>query len=148
MTVKIYKIADDPRKITKSLVDVGAGKNLVGSYTVTMKQGGDVMNAHFTVSDDVHDANYVYIADYGRYYFINDVKVSPTGVYEVSCHVDVLMSYAAQLKALTVTLDRSETIFNGYLPDSEYNAKGYRAIVAKAYSSGLTSDNFILITTG
>lgn len=148
MTIKLYTIVEDPKKLEKTLVDTGAGKNLIDSYTVNMKGGGDVLNPVFTLSGaDLHAANYCYIARYGRYYFC-ETSVNPAGVWTIKCHVDVLMSHATQLKGLTVTLDRSETIFNGYLPDSEYNAKGYRAIVARAFDKGLTNDNYILITTG
>lgn len=145
MTIDIYHIADDPRKLTKTL---GSG-NLIGSYEVRMKEGGNVLRPSFTVSGgDLSHANYCYIPRYERYYFIDPPIVQPSGVWEMQCHVDVLMSHAAELKALTVTLDRSETIFNGYLPDAEYNAKGYRAIVAKQFPVALDDDNYVLITTG
>ena len=148
MTIKLYNISDDPKKLEKTLTDEGTGKNLIDTYTVNMKGGGDVLNPVFTLSGaDLHAANYCYIARFGRYYFC-ECSVNPAGVWTIKCHVDVLMSHATQLKALTVTLDRSETIFNGYLPDPEYNAKGYRAIAAKTFANGLTSDNYILITTG
>lgn len=148
MTIKLYSLTDEPKKLEKSLIDSGSDANLIGSYTVNMKGGGDVLNPRFTISGaDLHTVNYCYIQRYGRYYFC-EVSVNPAGVWTIACHVDVLMSHASQLKEITVTLDRSETIFNGYLPDPEYNAKGYRAIAAKTFSSGLTSDNYILITTG
>ena len=61
---------------------------------------------------------------------------------------DVLYTFAAQIKDLTVTLDRSETIYNGYLPDSDYTALGYRSITCRAFDKGLTTNSFILMTTG
>ena len=149
MTIKLYSITDDPRSMVKSLVDSGTGANLVASVDVHMKEGGDMINPTFTVSgSDLHGANYCYIARYGRYYYIRDLNVLPTGVWKVTCHVDVLMSYAAQIKGLTCTLDRSESLYNGYVPDAEYKSKGYRAIAMKKFPSGMYDDNFILITTG
>lgn len=149
MTIKIYNVTDDPKKLTKSLVDSGAGANLIGSYDVQMKEGGDILSPSFTVTgSDLHVANYCYIARYGRYYFIDPPKVDPAGRWQMVCHCDVLMSHATQLKDLAVTLDRSETIFNGYLPDSEYNSLAYRQVAIKIFPQGLTNNEYILITTG
>ena len=148
MTIKLYNISDDPKKLEKTLTDTGAGKNLIDTYTVNMKGGGDVLNPTFTLSGaDLHAANYCYIARYGRYYFC-ECSVNPAGVWTIKCHVDVLMSHASQLKTLTVTLDRSESLYNGYLPDSEYKSLGYRTVAIKQFPNGLTHDNYILITTG
>lgn len=148
MTIKLYNISDDPKKLEKTLTDTGAGKNLIDTYTVNMKGGGDILNPVFTLSGaDLHAANYCYIARYGRYYFC-ECSVNPAGVWTIKCHVDVLMSHASQLKALTVTLDRSESLYNGYLPDSEYKSLGYRTVAIKQFPKGLTDDNYILITTG
>ena len=148
MTIKLYNISDDPKKLEKTLTDTGAGKNLIDTYTVNMKGGGDVLNPTFTLSGaDLHDANYCYIARYGRYYFC-ECSVNPAGVWTIKCHVDVLMSHASELAGLKITLERSESTFNGYLPDGEYISKGYRAIALKKFPNGLYNDNFILITTG
>ena len=79
---------------------------------------------------------------------MTNIKVSPTSIYTFTLQEDVLMVYNEQLKALTVTLDRSETIYNGYLPDSDYTALGYRSITCRAFDKGLTTNSFILMTTG
>lgn len=148
MTVKLYTITQDPKTLTKTLIDSGAGANLVIDTDVNMKEGGDVLHPKFTVAgSDLHGVNYAYIPRYRRYYFAR-VTVDPAGRWWIHCDVDVLMSHAAQLKSIPVTLERSETEFNGYLPDSEYTALGYRAIVAAKFPTGLTKDSYILMTTG
>ena len=83
-----------------------------------------------------------------RYYFVNRVSIDRTGLFRIELHLDVLMTWQKLIKSLTVTLDRSETIFNGYVPDGEYIAKGYRKMVMKTFDKGLYNDNYILITTG
>ena len=144
MTIDLYTITDDPRKLEKTLTN----SNLVLETNVNMKEGGDVLHPHFTIAgSDLHAVNYVYIARYGRYYFAR-TKVDPAGRWIVDCDVDVLMSHAAQLKNLTVTVDRSESIYNGYLPDAQYKSLGYRTVATKIFPDGLTSNSYILITTG
>ena len=154
-----YQIKDDPRCLTKTLIDTGANKNLVTSQQIEFKQGHDIHNltiTNFTNSGASSQdyINYVKItkvgdATYGPfYYFVDDIIVSPTKHRTFKLRLDVLMTYSTQLKALTVTLERSESDNNGYLPDGEYAALGYRAIVCKAFSKGLETDSFVLMTTG
>lgn len=154
-TVNIYGITDDPRALTKNLIFSGANQNRISSGTINFKQGHDmlrpVFNYRITTSTTVEKlrlANYLHDATNNRYYFIDKVVVNPTNDFEFTCRLDVLMTYNAQLKALNCTLDRSETIFNGYLPDSEFKSLGYRAIACVAFPSALNQDSFILMTTG
>ena len=114
MTIKVYCISDDERKLVKNLVDSGDNANLIGSYTVNMKEGGNVLNPTFSLSGaDLHAANYCYIARYDRYYFIDPPTVDPAGRWTMHCRCDVLMSHASELAGLKITLERSESTFNG-----------------------------------
>ena len=163
-TLKLYWITEDPRKLDKALIDSGADSNLIGSYSsVNFKSGHDLIHLTFSlritsIYRPTDRVNYVKVEksttgvprpwDMERYYFVDSTDIDPSGMVTYKCHLDPLMTYNAQLKALNCTLDRSETIFNGYLPDGEYNALGYRSIGLKMFPNGLTDDSFILITTG
>jgi hypothetical protein len=152
-TVTLYSLNVDERNVTKAL-PVGAA-----SYEINFKLGKNKMNPVIEIQMNpstaayaaVQNLNYMKLEGTGRktrYYFIDKVETTRTGLTRFNCREDVLMTWNSEIKALTATLDRSETIFNGYLPDSDYNAKGYRAIVAKEFPQGLTTDSYILITTG
>lgn len=152
-TVTLYTLTVDERTVTKTMPIGGS------SYTINFKLGKNKMNPVIEIQMDpsvasyqtVQELNYLKLEGTGRktrYYFIDQVETTRTGLTRFNCREDVLMTWNSEIKALTATLDRSETIFNGYLPDSDYNAKGYRAIVAKEFPQGLTTDSYILITTG
>lgn len=53
--------------------------------------------------------NYCYIPDFNRFYFINDIRVVRTGVYELIMHVDVLQTYRNDIKKMTGYCKRSES---------------------------------------
>ena len=153
--VKGYKITEDPRKMVKTLIDTGADRNIVFQRNMNFKQGQSKIDIVFTRmtegyadTNECRKVNYIHNSTLDLYYFVKEIKVLPTNIIEYICHLDVLMTYATQIKALNVTLDRSETIFNGYLPDSEYTALGYRAIVCKAFPDALDDDSYVLMTTG
>lgn len=153
-----YRVNTDPRTLNKVL-----GGTLT-TQSVNFKEGYDKLNPVIEIRYDptltniytqMDQMNYVRI-DTGatnedfkyRYYFVNRVSIDRTGLFRIELHLDVLMTWQKFIKALTVTLDRSETIFNGYLPDGEYSALGYRAIVCKAFPYALDQDSYVLMTTG
>lgn len=153
-----YRANTDPRSLNKTL-----GGTLT-TQSVNFKEGYDKLNPVIELRYDptltniytqMDQMNYVRI-DTGatnedfkyRYYFVNRVSIDRTGLFRIELHLDVLMTWQKLIKQLTVTLDRSETIFNGYLPDGEYSALGYRAIVCKAFPYALDQDSYVLMTTG
>lgn len=141
--VKLYKYTGDVHVVDKVLDELTA---ITASCEFRSEQ--DILNPELTLTgSNLSDYNYMYIARYKRYYYI-DVSTFPTGKWIINGHVDVLKSYAAGIKALTGTVSRSETLANGYLPDDRYKAKGYKAIVTKAFPSGVTGDSIILMTVG
>ena len=42
--------------------------------------------------------NYAYIADFGRYYFINNIVEKTGRMFEIACHIDVLQTYKDDIK--------------------------------------------------
>lgn len=160
--ISLYKVAEDPKCLTKSLVNAGAGSNRISRTRWYGKLGNDYMNPTFRIKANsttriMDTANYIMLTMQGsgsnaittnRYYLVEDIKVEPNQMYSFKCRLDPLMTYNAELKALNCTLDRSETIFNGYLPDSEFKSLGYRAIACVAFPAALNQDSFILMTTG
>ena len=144
MEIKLYTISDDKSKIDKTL-----GEAMTES-TVTFKEQVSVQDPIITIqsSNNLSGINYAYIERYGRYYFVNKVETTPNGLWQLTCHVDVLMSRAQQIKNLYGTITRSETYFNWYLNDNQYKSLAYRQIVTKTFPSAVADDTCILMTVG
>lgn len=143
VTVKLYKYKGAPEVVNKILDEVTAI-----TAQCEFRQEQDILNPELTLTaSNLSDYNYMYIARYKRYYFIK-TNTFPTGKWIIRGHVDVLKSYATEIYALTGTVNRSETLANGYLPDERYKAKGYKAIVTKTFPTGMTADSIILMTVG
>lgn len=141
-TIKLYKITDDERVVSKTLTNEK-------SYTCTLKNEAEILGPEIDIqsTDNLSDYNYAYIERYGRYYYIKP-STTPNGFWRMKGRVDVLMSHKSELLALTGTLKRSETVFNGYLNDPEYKSLAYRKVVTKQFPSAITGDCFILMTVG
>lgn len=143
-SINLYICSDENNKITKN--------NLSGlkQYTGVFRDEVNVMTPVFQIEtiDNLSGYNYAYIADFGRYYFVKDIKAVRNGLWEFSLSVDVLMSYAAGILALPAVIRRNENLFNLYLNDSNYMTLNYSRIQTKAFPHGFGDWNFILTTTG
>lgn len=103
-----------------------------------------------TMQYDPRGLNYAYIPEFGRYYFITDITVLRENLFQVSMHVDVLMSFNAQIKGLTIYGIRSSVIQTPYIPDGEAPISAERVIYPEEQTalSPHQYGNYILITVG
>ena len=145
MVIKLYKTASDPKNVTKTLTDelslTGVCRDPVNYVDPVIEIQGS-SSAHM-----LEGYNYMYIEDFGRYYFIN-VTPESYDLNIVNGHCDVLMTASAWLKQRSATITRNERLYNSFLSDPDFNAYAYRNIVTKQFPSGITADSIILMTVG
>ena len=100
------------------------GKSLTagGSYTCLIKENTSIIDPVIILntSDSISGYNYMYIPDFGRYYFIKDIISLNNNRWEIQAHVDVLESYKTDILANSAVLKRQQNMYNLYLDDSEY----------------------------
>lgn len=144
ITIDLYNVSDDNEKVNKTL---GTAKEFTNC---SIKEQTDITNITLRIqtTDNLSAYNYVYVSEYGRYYFIDRIETTPTGFWVLSCRCDVLMSFASQILDLRGTVTRSESLFNMYLMDERYKAYAYRDIVTKQFPSAIEDDSCILMTVG
>ena len=92
-------------------------------------------------------SNYCYIEDFGRYYFINDIKLGMGNILEVSCSVDVLMSYADDIANISTIIDRQEYVFSPYFVDNQLLTRCERTVVKKNIGSIPTNGGYKIVLT-
>lgn len=61
--------------------------------------------------------NYAYIEQFGRYYYVTNIISVNNNLWEIHCHVDVLMTYKAQILAQNAVVARQEEKYNLYFDD-------------------------------
>lgn len=145
MNVTFYKNNSDKRVITKTLTGAttATGVSLYDSTSVTnpvLKMSGG--------SSKIASFNYVYIPDFGRYYYITDFTCE-NGYILISCKVDVLMSYATSIKACPCIAKRQEKEYNFYLHDEKFKTYAYKKIYIHKFTSPFTKvSKFVLTVNG
>ena len=129
------------------------GKTLTNPNTITGSLRGDTSISNFQMLLNIVDLNpynYMYIADFGKYYFINDIISVRTGLWLVTASIDVLESYKSEILSLDVILASTEIT-----GAKQYKMGACWDVLVKdktdiiSFSNGLlNTGEFILITAG
>lgn len=116
MNITLYKCSADPRRLNKGqmLTAIETINNAKVLYPTT------VLRPSFTIeySTARMAANYCYITDFGRYYFLSDPELSNGNILRFSGEVDVLHSFRTQIENLDCVCLRSSEDFNEYISDT------------------------------
>ena len=119
MTIILYKCSSEPNKVDKNIYD-----SL--TFTGTLRESCSIVDPTFTIDSSsmisptlLLTFNYCYITEFNRYYFIRNITIINNNLFSFECHVDVLMTYRAQLRGLTAIISRQEKLYNLYLPDDK-----------------------------
>lgn len=94
--------------------------------------------------------NYCYVEEFGRYYFITDIVSVNYTLWEIHCHVDVLMSYKDQIKEQTAIVARQEAKYNLMLDDGIFMSYQNPKIQTKYFSveGPFEHQEFVLVVAG
>lgn len=107
MTINLYSTGDNPKTVTKTL-------SAISSVQGRATQPCNILRPELILSGDstvnAINANYVYVPDFGRYYFVKDHTTDTAARIILSCEVDPLMSWAAGIRASKQLVTRSESI--------------------------------------
>lgn len=144
MEIILYNTISEKNEINKSL------SNGV-TFTGTLRDMTSVLSPEINIesSSNLSSYNYCHVSDFGRYYFIKDVKSLRKNLWRISLKVDVLMSFRSDILASRGILAHTETNGEYYLPDNSWVnlVKDKTDIIA--FSSGFNdSGEYILITAG
>ena len=148
MTVTFYSVSDDARVLNKTLGDAVATLSAVeiwGECSIMDPVLKLVYDA------DLLDANYCYISDWKRYYYIENYDVSNGREMYVRMHEDVLMSNATAIGELTCTIVRTAQngIANLYLDDGKFKILNYPRIQTKKFPNALNKNlHYVLTVAG
>mgnify|MGYP006928575344 FL=1 len=116
-----------------------------------LKESTSIINPVFRIEGNLSEfayCNYVSVPTFGRYYFVNDITSIRNGIIELSCHVDVLTSFANEIKANTGIVRRQENKWNLYLNDGSFKVYQNPDVLTKEFPSGFSAQEFVLAIAG
>ena len=145
MTIKLYKNLSDKLVVDKDIDQISS------DITGTLREGCSVIDPiikfETTVGSNLTDCNYAYITEFGRYYYINNIKCIGK-LFEVYMHVDVLMTYASGIRANSAVIARQENAYNLYLQDGVFKTYSQPHYQIMQFPSGFSDFEFIFSVAG
>lgn len=134
--------ASDVNVLTKST-------SILGTYTGTLKDKTSILSPVILLEGTIPtNCNYMYISTFGRYYFIDDVVSVGNNVFQVSAHVDVLTTYASQIRGCTGIVARNQNKWNLYIDDGTFKTYQNEINQIRVFPSGFTTYEFVLAVAG
>lgn len=146
--ITIQTNSSENNKLDKTLTDIA-------TLTGTLKQETSIIDPIIAIDGDLSQfttANYCTIPAFGRSYFINNIRSIRNGLFEITCHVDVLSSFKTQIRANSAIIHKSERNWNLYLNDGSLKTlQKPEKIVTQQFSNGNAFINhwsYVLVIAG
>lgn len=142
MNITFYQNKSDPRTVNKDITEV---ISMEGSF----RSAVDVTAPVFTIkAGDLLNVNYCYIEKFGRFYYVENIKAVVTGLYEISCKVDVLMTYKEQFLPISAIIEKQESEYNLYLNDGTFKVYQNPMLATINFPAGFSAQSYVLAVAG
>lgn len=92
-------------------------------------------------------ANYAYIAEFRRYYYIRNWEAVRSGLWRCTMHTDVLKTFSEGILGSPCVVSKSSNRFNLYLNDNDYKIKQNDLISTQAFPNGFDIGNIRFVLT-
>ena len=117
--------------------NIVAQKNLtsVGSFEGDFRATADVLRPTLIIQAEIPaSANYVYIPDFHRYYYISTRREITKDLTEFALYVDVRKSFYNSLLTNRGIVARNTNNYNMYLPDNRIPISARKALSIKKFT--------------
>ena len=143
-TITLQTNNSEDNRITKSVTDIM-------SVNGTLRAGTSIIDPVILMNCDlslVTNCNYMTIPEFKRSYFVRNIKSVRAGLVELSGHVDVLSSFADNIKGNAAIIRRQENAWNLYLNDGTFRVYQNSIVLTKSFPSGFSTQEFVLAVAG
>ena len=145
LAVALYQNKSSNIRIDKDLTHLH-------TYDCILKESTSIINPTIRLkATDVNvlKGNYCYIPKFNRFYYINNVTSINADTWELSLHVDVLMSFRDDIETRHVVFNHSESGYNLYLNDGSLQMDSRPKITWNKFPNSLTNDGrYVLLLAG
>lgn len=147
--INLYTTKSEKTALDKTM-EGGSKVELTGTF----RDASNVINPSVEIQADagtIAGKNYFEITEFGRKYFITEVTATGNNRCVVTGHVDVLSTYASEIRANSGVVGRSENRWNLYLDDNMIKVSSIPKILTKNGFSGASfSDNpsIVMVVVG
>ena len=153
MVIEFYKTTDDPKKINKTMDNIGSGTTTLSATVNNTADSITLLSPIFLVASNTlyFTATHIKCADMrNRWYFINDITLLTGGKMQIACSIDVLKTYADTIVSCPACITRAELGAPTYVPDSRLPIRtSDKKLEVSTFKNGFTpnfSTNNIIVS--
>lgn len=117
MRVRLYKTTKRLKSTLRLDLDVTQNPPVHIFENAHLKEQTDIDFPTFELGGQYYDANYLYVEEWERFYFIRKYKLGTAKVYEVQCEVDGLASLKSDILASSQFVMYSSSEYNTWIRD-------------------------------
>lgn len=142
--IELQVNSSERNRLTKSI-------STIATVSGVLKEDTSIIDPVIKIECDLSSftgCNYMTIPAFGRSYFVNNIRSIRNGLVEFSCHVDVLSTFAGQIRNNRAITKRQENKWNLYLNDGSFKVYQNPMVLTKAFPSGFTTQEFVLAVAG
>ena len=143
-TIKLQRNNSEKERLSKDITDLS-------TVTGVLKEETSIIDPVIKIECDLSNfvnCNYLTIPAFGRSYFVINIRSIRNGLVEFACHVDVLSSFASQIRGNTAIIKKQENEWNLYLNDGSFKVYQNPNVLTRAFPSGFTTQEFVLAVAG
>lgn len=147
-TVILQENRSPDNKVDKDVAEMASVQGV-------LRKGTSIIQPIILIEDTVPETllssvNYATINEFNRKYFVTDIKTTINGLWEIHMSVDVLASFADQIREQTAIVARQAETYNLYLDDGWFMAYQNPLIQTKFFSNAtpFESQEFVLVVAG
>lgn len=137
MTITLYMNLSESIVVNKSLTEIATVEG-------SLRDGSSIIDPTVRLDfnvDSISSANYIYIHEWNRYYFVEDITSLYNSYWLVQCHVDVLYTYRDRFRELSAIIARQQNLYNLYLDDNKFLVNAQRLYLTKAFPNRVAAGN-------
>lgn len=124
----------------------------VFSLEGTLKDEASIVDPEILVAySNPITANYAYIEQFSRYYYITDITSVRTGLWRIKMHTDVLKTFSQGILGSPAIIAKTSNgdFYNLYLNDADYKCQQNDIIITKKFPNGFEdNDRVVLLVLG
>lgn len=143
-SIILQRSNSEKNKVDKTLTTIA-------TMTGTLKNETSIIDPviFFEASlSDLKNCNYCTISEFGRSYFVNNIRSIRNGLVELTCHVDVLSTYKSQIREQFAIVKRQQENWNLYLNDGSFKCYQNPMVLTKQFPAGFTTPSFVMAVAG
>lgn len=114
--------------------------------TIALKDNCNIINPVFESATMPGNVNYIYVAEWARYYFVSNVEYVTKTIKRFTCEVDVLASYKSNIASTVARIAFAATGWNKDLIDPRTYVSTKKLKYSRAAATELSSHGCYILT--